>query len=384
MFSGWSAIFDPRLTDLPFYRWIRGTDYLGPRMLQTGGVLVVMAAIGAAALVAARVLGPRLENTRIKRGAVAGFAIVAGVLFLPLAARVSLGALDFAAAVTGWIDPLWTLLRNKPVTLPLPFLLAALIVLHVYWLVRPRKDLPAVKVAARIVVLVFALAMLAKILFYVRFEHYGFVLSVAGTVVLIAAAVDWVPGVLPWKNGAAVFRWAMLLVVALVVAARCPIARGPQQTYRAGGETFKEHPRFVHMQRAVEYLEEHASAGQTVAVLPEGAMVNFLSRRANSTRYFNVLPLEYLLYGGDHILQAFEKHPPDYVILVHRTTAEYGMPLFGSDYAPELMEWIRGEYHRVALFGDPPLRTMEAELFGVEILVRSGEGGGGSREEGKK
>jgi hypothetical protein len=67
---------------------------------------------------------------------------------------------------------------------------------------------------------------------------------------------------------------------------------------------------------------------------------------------------------------AFEKNPPDYVLLVEWNAYEFGIGgEFGHypGYGVEVMQWIGKNYQPVQLFGSEPLLN---GLFGIKILKR--------------
>jgi hypothetical protein len=376
IFGGWPALLDPRITNLPFYRWVRGTKDFDVRMQNTAVAFSVTLAIVAASIALAWFLGPRLQARRSRAIVLAAIIPLVFLFFLPAIVSITPGHLEFAAFFlkppADFISPLWAAFRDSGIAQPFPFFLIALIILHAVVLFRRRNTLPRPEVLCRLTLLVFALALQAKIFFYVRFEHYSFVLNVAATVTLIAAAVDWLPPLLKPTRAPLVLRTAMLLLIAFAIATQCPMNGTRQAEYRFGDETFYAGPRKLPLLNAVQYLKTNASPKDTVAVFPEGAMINFLTRRPNSTPYVNVMPLEYMMYGPRTILDTFAAHPPTYVILVHRRTNEYGVDYFGADYAPELMQWVRLHYHSVALFGSPPLQPPPPgvrleDYFGIEI-----------------
>ena len=105
----------------------------------------------------------------------------------------------------------------------------------------------------------------------------------------------------------------------------------------------------------VDWVEQNLPRQASLVVLPEGVIVNYLTRRPNPTRQLNFLPPEVLMFGEDRMLRDLEARPPDYVVLVQRDTREYGLPLFGTDYASSLSAWVREAYEPVAQVGAAPL-----------------------------
>ena len=97
-------------------------------------------------------------------------------------------------------------------------------------------------------------------------------------------------------------------------------------------------------------------------------MLNYLARRGSSLRYVKFTPLEFVLYGEDRILEAFEASPPDFVALAHLDTSEDGAQFFGRDYGLRLASWIRSHYRRERLIGAEPFQD---ERFGILLLRRA-------------
>ena len=115
-------------------------------------------------------------------------------------------------------------------------------------------------------------------------------------------------------------------------------------------------------------LEERLDSDQTFAALPEGVMLNYLSRRANPTPYVNFMPPELAIFGEQRMLDAFRAAPPDVILLVHKDALEYGTRYFGSDYGRALYAWVKSHYRPVRLIGKPPFER--ETTFGIRVLER--------------
>jgi hypothetical protein len=109
-------------------------------------------------------------------------------------------------------------------------------------------------------------------------------------------------------------------------------------------------------------------AGATLAVLPQGAYLNFVLRRPNPTPFVQLMPPELITWGEDVVLEAYRRSPPDLVVLVHHDWTEYGAGPFGEGHARRLMAWLREGYRSIQVVGDPPFT--EEGGFGAEILER--------------
>jgi hypothetical protein len=193
------------------------------------------------------------------------------------------------------------------------------------------------------------------------------------TLLLVVALVGWVPLLVDRAGGQGwIFRaWAVFVLVVAVAGhlrtiqwwldqKRYAVSRGVD-AFLAGDV------RGVAVNAAVEDLATRLGAGETLAVLPEGAMVNYLARRSNSAPYVTLMPPELIAFGEERVLASFQSRPPDYVLLAHKDTTEYGARFFGRDYGQRIVAWVNANYREAALIGAPPLRD---ERFGMLLLRR--------------
>ena len=103
-------------------------------------------------------------------------------------------------------------------------------------------------------------------------------------------------------------------------------------------------------------IEERIEPAETLAVMPEGVILNFLSDRDNPVPYTTYGSGEVMIFGEDNILASFESNPPDFLLIVHQDGSEFGRRFFGRDYARKIWTWITAEYHCLEpLIGAPPL-----------------------------
>jgi hypothetical protein len=118
---------------------------------------------------------------------------------------------------------------------------------------------------------------------------------------------------------------------------------------------------------AVQTLKALARPDDTLAVLPEGIMLNYLARIDSPLRVINVMPPEYTAFGEDEILQSLVAAPPRFVILAHKDMREYGYPQFGTDprYGRRIMAWIKSRYRTIRMFGRTPATPSG---YGMELL----------------
>jgi dolichyl-phosphate-mannose-protein mannosyltransferase len=223
----------------------------------------------------------------------------------------------------------------------------------------------------------FALSLLSKMVLNVHLYHYGFYLAMPATLVLVISLTYWIPEVLKGTMGCGVvFRTLALVVLA---AASMYYLNRSQKIYRLkdfavgkGGDTIFTYGPKVHISGlvtslALEWIEEKTSREATFVGLPEGIMLNYLSRRTTTSPYLNFMMGEMIVFGEKRILDDLKTRPSDYVILVDNDPSEFGVGRFGTDprYGQQIMDWVNQYYTPVTLIGGEPLRSRD---FGIKIL----------------
>jgi hypothetical protein len=117
----------------------------------------------------------------------------------------------------------------------------------------------------------------------------------------------------------------------------------------------------------MDWINQNVPANATLAVVPHGTTVNYLTRRVSPTPCLFWDPNIMAVCGEKEITGRFEVHPPDYVLLAGGPFSEWNIPYFGSGSSggAEVLDWIRKNYQAVSVIGHEPLRD---DQFGLEFL----------------
>jgi len=352
--GAWPALFESGVASQHFYGVTLGLIGLDENLLR------LLSWSGAWALVIAAVSGLSLSLRSTKEGGRGSWdeRIVLGGVFVGTWAVTAWAAGALAAS---WPD----FLR------PLPLAMAALAIASAGEALRtPRRE---GRIALRTGLLVFAGLLLAKVALRVRLDQYGFALAMPATMVMVGLLLGTIPRWVERRGGdGRVARAAALGVVATVVLGLAPIVSARiserSEAIGRGRDAFLTDATLAPVLEELAAVLRERQSHETLAVLPEGVMINYLGRRVNPTGHVNFMPPELLIFGEDRILEAFRRNPPDLVALAHKDTREYGVGFFGKGYARELYGWVEANYEPIALFGDPPLEA--GSLFGVRLLER--------------
>ncbi|HXR45966.1 MAG TPA: glycosyltransferase family 39 protein [Candidatus Limnocylindrales bacterium] len=227
---------------------------------------------------------------------------------------------------------------------------------------------------------VLGLVLLAKLGLFSRVWHYGFVLAMPAAITAIFLLFWLLPVLLEKKYDLDQRPFRLAVWLALVIGFGV-LVHDSESWYTTktlavgqGGDRIlafdpRLNPGGAGVQLALEWIEKNVPRDGTLAVLPEGTTINYLSRRVNPTPCLDWTPTVLTAFGQAGMTAAFEKTPPDYIFLVERDTAEFGVGYFGHSpgYGVDLMQWIGKNYQPVYQIGQEPLRS---GLFGIEILKR--------------
>jgi len=263
---------------------------------------------------------------------------------------------------------------------PLPlFSLVAAIAIITGYIRRRTESHIAIRLVPLAMWAVLSFVLLGKMILYPRLFHYGFVLAMPATILLVACSVWMVPGLLRRLcGGGDLFRKITMAMVLLdisfyLIGSHVFYSRKDYVVGNDGDAIVTYGPQWdltgSVVTRTLQRIQLLMPPGATFVALPEGVMLNYLSRRSSPTLYIDFVPSAMTMYGEANILESLKTHPPDFILLVHRMTQEYGVGYFGTDpsYGRQIMEWVESDYVTEERILNEPLKD---ERFGIEILKR--------------
>jgi hypothetical protein len=347
LLGSWAYLNRAELNRNPYFAWSTGTSDVSGNLAALGRAAGVQLAVAVPAVALAFLAGRRRRLGR------------------PLAVTAALLVLLALA-------PTWQSDRWLQVARPLP-LWAVVAAAGSAWKSWRNAHDPALftRHGARFALAAFALFLLPRIFLHGRLYHYGFVLAVPAVLLVVAALVDWIPAALERRGGSgSVFRSAALAALAVAVAFHVGATYrwlAAKQTFVGEGpDRFRADLRGAYVNAAMQGIAGLARGGDTLVVLPEGVMINYLLRMRSSVPYLTMLPSDVATFGEQTFVESLQLRPPSLIVLVHRDTSEFGARLFGSDYGLRVADWISAHYVRVGGAGDPALHP--GSTFGVTAL----------------
>lgn len=265
---------------------------------------------------------------------------------------------------------------------PLPLIMALLGLYLFIRLLQCRNDpKKTTRLLALLVLTIFGFLLLLKMILNTHVFHYGFALSMPAGLLLVMLFLYGFPLLSGKLSGNINFMRALgLVVIGTAIASHINIAKGIYhlKTYPvASGQdtiiTFS--PQVSNMgaclNDTLSKIKNYLRPEDTFVVLPEGVILNYLSRHKNPTPYFEFTPPVFnTTLSEDEIIASLRQNQPDYIILTDRDTLEHGARYFGQDYGVKTFSWIKNHYITVYQSGNTPF---SGNGFGVIIAKRASE-----------
>jgi hypothetical protein len=99
----------------------------------------------------------------------------------------------------------------------------------------------------------------------------------------------------------------------------------------------------------------------TLLVIPEGVMINYLARAPSSIAPFIYFSATTEKGGEEQIVADLDRHPPDAVVIISRNLQGYGIARYGDriGHGKLLVRWIDDNYNQIAHLGGDPFDYRE-------------------------
>lgn len=343
VFSPWVAVLNTEVANSFFYRGWAGLDrpFFNIAMTAISGVGTI-ACFGVNAYAASHI------PHRNRLHAVGGSFAIWTVVFL---------------SAEAW-----------PHMLIAPFLMAGMAIILSDSIARKERGitggLSADKRDGFLLIVIFAAALMLKMVLHPRIGMYGFVLAMPATICLLLWAAFMTPCNMlrtQTRKTYGFFSTGMIAAVCFVTVLHSIISLHTKIPSISGdGQRIFVLP--VRSQESaviamtIESLRASMKPDDSVMIFPEGAMINYVLRKPTGIPYSTFMGAEYFIFGEPAFLHAMQSSQPDFVVVLQRDMTEYGFSRFGitEEYGLSLRNFIEANYDPVQTIGAHPIDSAEA------------------------
>lgn len=353
---GYEMGLDPQIRAMRFFQESAGTRFLSRSVFK----LIAYACVYLQCILPAALAAIMLRRFRWWTLPIVGCAWGAGFYFV----RAAVHAHKFQADAA----------RGIPL---LVLLILCATAIYLYRLRKRRES--STRHEVLLMLCIFALAMQLRITLNFRVYHYGFVQAAIAFMVCAAMLAVELPRLIHRIGGQAwIFQIWMIGLLAAFIAfhLRTTQLLLSERTVilSTGDNRMQVAASAAGLARVIDHLKQTSNPGESLAVIPEGGMTNFLTDRPNPTPYELLKPEGFIWAGGTClILSSFVESRPDLILVLGMDTSQFGAQRFGGDYGQELMIWIAENYDVV--YAEPETdgsgaSQMKIELYRLRNLSR--------------
>ena len=252
-----------------------------------------------------------------------------------------------------------------------PSLLGLLLILSLFkawaWLRAGLGSCMPKEEVLKALLIVFAGALMTRMILNGRIYQYGFIQASLASLVIVAMlykdVATWIKGLAKDSSKVGLAFQGSLLVlsviaVALVMTQSQRLLEAKTLTIGEGRDLFYGFPAQVSYQG--ELVRTFSSAlskrpkEETLLVLPEGIMVNYLARKKSPV---SDLTLYTNKEAETRIVQTLDTMNPDWVAVLSRDLTEYGVTRYGikGQSGEQIITWMKDKYKVSASLGGDPL-----------------------------
>ena len=100
------------------------------------------------------------------------------------------------------------------------------------------------------------------------------------------------------------------------------------------------------------FIEKNTKKNDTILILPEGAMINFLTNRKSHNKFFHLIPPNLEALDENFVVEELKKDLPDYLILESMSYTNFNETFFCESFGQKICGLIPQYYEQPIVFGE--------------------------------
>jgi len=135
------------------------------------------------------------------------------------------------------------------------------------------------------------------------------------------------------------------------------------------GVIYMEKPLAASMDNAIKYLKADLKENDTVLVLPEGLIINFILKKESPFYNTSFTPLDFDAYGEEYLIENLSNSVPKYLLIFKRNYNDYGKNFICEDFGQKFCEKIDEIYDKNDILNDKSVET-PSDSYLIRIFER--------------
>lgn len=199
-----------------------------------------------------------------------------------------------------------------------------------------------------------------KSIFAINFNSYGIYFFPLFFIVIFIFFIHYLPRCIKkiTKTSLSVYLGLMLglIIVLIFVFYGSNITRAKivnsKQISSSRGMIYVPESTHKAITETINFISKETKNDDKILVLPEGAMINFLTDRKSDNRYFYLIPPNIEIFGEENIVSGLKNNLPEYIILQSMSYINFGETFFCESFGVKICSLIPEYYQRPLVFGD--------------------------------
>lgn len=118
------------------------------------------------------------------------------------------------------------------------------------------------------------------------------------------------------------------------------------------GTIYAEKNQIKPIEKAVEYLKMNTNKDDTILLMPEGAVINFLADRKSNNKFYYLIPPNIEIFAEENIINELENKLPEYLIIQPQSYINFKETYFCESFGVKICSLIPKYYEPPIVFGD--------------------------------
>lgn len=98
--------------------------------------------------------------------------------------------------------------------------------------------------------------------------------------------------------------------------------------------------------KVCDYIRENTTKEDRVLVVPDGAMINYMTDRISDNKFYSLTPPNVEIFEDTNIIKELKTQAPEYIVIQPMMFMDYGYMSFCSSYGSKICKYIYENYER--------------------------------------